>query len=178
MRKILTTLTIMAALAAAPAVASAGEQGVAIARRFNCSNADVACPASGSGTNILEDAPLNGAAATLTAVFTLGDSNNPAQYTQVKITAQYTYSAATLATAVYSCSIDGTNYSVVSSRAVNAGTGTLSAYTETLAAAASASPLIVVDVAGCAKLKVVFDGTGAPGAGDLLTVQAVAVAGS
>lgn len=174
MKKFINTLAALTLFLST--IAAASEQGVAISRRFNCSNDDVTCPASGSGTNLISGAALNDVAATLTIVFTLGNANNVAQYTKIKMVAQYTEVAATALTAVFYCSIDGTNYGQVNSLDIDAGAGTYSAYTLT-AASATASPLIVWDVAGCAKAKVVYAATGAPGASDLLSVQAVAVVG-
>jgi len=168
-------LALAALLIAEPALAG----GPLLYNRFSCSDAHTTCPsAPTTGTNLLEAAELNGTAATLTLIFdlSLGDANNKAQFAQMKMVVAYTEVAATAVTAVYYCSVDGTTYGQITSRAVGAGAGTLSAYTETVAAATS-TVLAVIDVAGCAKFKVIFDGTGSPGATDLITVQAAATAG-
>jgi len=168
-----------AAILLSPAAALAAEQGTAIARLFSYHSEGVTAPGSSRtvATNLLEAAPLNGAAATLTVTLTLGDASGLAQYSQIKLAVQHTHSAATTVTLTYYCSLDGTNYSQITSRAISAGEGVASLYVDTVAAAASASPLIVVDVRGCYKYRFVAAATGTPAAGDLITVQGVAVVG-
>jgi len=174
-KRILTTLAALAVTLIATS-AEAGE--VVTSKRLTCSDPYVTCPVSGGGTGLIRGAPLNGAAATLTIDVDLGFGStlDLAQYSQLKMTVQYTEVAATALTGTYYCSIDGTNYGQVTSRAVSAGAGTLSLYTDTIASA-TAAPLVVVDVATCVKFRVIFAATGAPGANDLLSVQAAVTAG-
>ncbi len=176
-KRILLTLAVALAVSLISTDARAGE--TVTSKRLNCKSDYVTCPTSGGGTSMTRAAPLNGAPSTLTVVVDLGFGNTTelAQYSQLKMTVQYTKGAGDALTAVYYCSIDGTNYGQVTSLAVSAGAGTRSLFTDTIASA-SASPLVVVDIATCIKFKVIFASTGAPDGTDLLTFQAAVTAGS
>jgi hypothetical protein len=135
--------------------------------------------ASTNKHNLLEAVALNGAAATRTITLTLGDSNpgSAKGWSKLRVSVFYTYSAATTVTAQLSCSQDGTNYAILQTRNCSAGTCTLSDATDSKATGnADRQPMMEFDIRGCQKAKVVFGGAGA-GAGDLVNVQAVAIAG-
>ena len=176
----LASLTAIALLLT-PVIASAANQGDANSKLLACSSKYVTCPSvPTTDTNLLEAAPLNGVASTLTVSvdLRLGSTTNRAPFTQAKIAIQHVHSNATTVTATYYCSLDGTNYSQATSRAVNAGAGAVSLFVDTVAGAVTADPLVVVDIAACRKFRVVLAGTGAPAAGDTASLQITVLSGS
>lgn len=128
--------------------------------------------------NALSGVALNASAGTrtLTASFDY-KAGVPAPFTKWRVSVFYTYSAATTVTAVFSCAQDGTNYASLTSRSIAAGASTVSIVTDTYTTSgASADLMLEYDIQGCAKAKIVFGGASA-GAGDLITVDWVAVVG-
>lgn len=120
--------------------------------------------------NVLSAVALNGAVGTLTAVITLSK-----KWTRVTLAQSYTYSAATSVTLTPTKSLDnGTTYVNYTSKAITAGTAAVSKYVETTTGTASWGYETTLDVEGIDKLKLVYSAGGSPGAGDLLTVYAVA----
>ena len=129
-------------------------------------------PASTNRYNLLEGVALNAAEATRTATVHLRR-----RWPSIKVNVFYTYGSATDVTATLKCSIDGTNYAVIQSRAISAGVATLSDLVDTkTTSAASHDMQIMYGVAGCERAQVVFAGTGAGGS-DTVNVQVIAVAG-
>lgn len=126
---------------------------------------------------VLSGVALNAAAATRTATILRLDK----RYSRIILTIDYTYSAATTVTVTPSASPNttsgGTTYGRKTSTAIASGAGTVSLYADTYTtSAASATFELEYDCSGRDAMKFVFGGAGA-GAGDLITVYAVAVAG-
>lgn len=127
--------------------------------------------------NILGAVPLNATPADRTITVTLAVPNYPAPYSKVLIGVFFTWNAASTVTAIYSCSLDGTNFATKTSRGIDAGAGTVSLFADTYTTGgASADFLLELDVRGCRSIKVVFGGAGA-GVSDLITIQMTALAG-
>jgi hypothetical protein len=166
------TLTLLASTAVAQ------QQGLTTTRQFKFGAGDVTAPGSSrtSNYNLLEGAALNGAAATLTVTLDLGNATEPGWYSALKVSAFYTYSAATDIRLTHYCSFDGTNFAQMTSRSVASGAGSVHLFYDVFDDAASSDFMVVVDVKGCIKYKVIASGTSAD-AGDLLDLQAVAIAG-
>lgn len=119
---------------------------------------------------ILTAVALNGAAGTRTAIITLNK-----RFARVTLVQSYTYSAATSVTLTPSKSIDGgTVYASYTSKAITAGAAAVSPYTEVATGTASWIYETTLDVEGVDAIKLVYSAGGSPGAGDLLTVRAVA----
>lgn len=119
---------------------------------------------------ILSAVALNASSGTRTAIVTLNK-----RFTRITVVTDYTYSAATSVTWTPSKSIDGgTKYGSYTSKSVSSGTAAVSLYTETLTGTASFTTETTFDVEGVDKFKLVMSGGGSPGAGDLVTVNAVA----
>lgn len=171
--------TIFAMITALASTAFAQEQGLTTARQFLFGNGDVTAPGSSrtSSYNLLEAAALNGAAETLTVTLDLGNATTPAWYSTMKVSAFYTYSAATHVSLIHYCSFDGTNFARMTSRTVASGVATVHLFSDRrVTGAADADYMIVVDVKGCRKYRVIASATSAD-ASDLLNLQATAIAG-
>lgn len=126
---------------------------------------------NGSSMNLLSGVALNASAGTRT--ITLETDG----FSKVRVLVNYTYAAATTVTAQFTCSLDGTTYGRLTSRATSSGAATVSAVTETYTTSAASAILVYeYDVRGCAKVQVLYGGASA-GASDLVTVQAVAITG-
>lgn len=173
-----TVCTMLLALAlAAPALAQ--EQGHTTSRAYKFGHGEVTAPGSSrtNAYNLLEDAALNGAPATLTVTIALGDANNPAKYSTMKVAWYYTFASATDARLTHHCSFDnGTSFAQVSSRKVDLGVSTVNGFVDVVDDGADFSFFVVVDVKGCSHYRVVASGTGAA-AGDKVDVQATAIVG-
>jgi uncharacterized protein RhaS with RHS repeats len=126
---------------------------------------------------VLNAVALNAAAGTRTVTLSLNKA-----WSQVKFTVNYTLSAATLV----QCSPSGRTSAGTPATAI--AKGALQAYS-VAAGVATSNALVLsktaatsnwiweVDVNGLVDCDFVFSGTGAPGAGDLITVAAVAMVG-
>lgn len=126
---------------------------------------------SADSANMLSGVALNASEGTRT--LELVTSKN---WSRVKLEILYTYSAATTLTIAPTFSLDGT-YASETSGVTADGIRTLSQLTDTYTTnGASANLIVSYDVSGMQSVKFVFGGAGA-GAGDLVTVQAVAVSG-
>jgi hypothetical protein len=122
--------------------------------------------------NLINVAPLDGAAGTRTITLTTGK-----RFSTILVTVIFDGTGTSTAiTATPTCSQDGTNFASVTSRAIAAGVGTVSPFTDVRTTSVTENYLLDYDVRGCEKYKIVFSGT-TPSAADLLTVQAVAVVG-
>ncbi len=134
--------------------------------------------ASTNTANLLEGVALNATVGTRTVTVTLGLTNYPAPYSKILVGVFFTWAAASTVTAVYSCSLDGTNFATKTSRAITAGAGTISLFGDTYTTGgASADLLLELDVRGCRAIKIVFGGADA-GVSDLVNVQMTALAGN
>lgn len=131
------------------------------------------------GSGQLSGVALNAAAASRTVTIYLADlpsGRNSRGWGKLLFGVQYTYSAASAVTAQFTCSYDGTTYYRRTTRSCSSGTCTLYEQTDSNPVSASQDFEIEYDVRGCAAVKILLAGTGA-GAGDLVTTQAVIVAG-
>lgn len=100
-----------------------------------------------------------------------------AVYSKLIVTVDYTYSAASTVTAQFTCALNGTSYGRRTSTSTASGASTIYAETGTYTTGAANAVLnLEYDVRGCKAVKVLFGGASA-GAGDLVDVTWVAVAG-
>jgi hypothetical protein len=127
--------------------------------------------------NALSGVALNASAATRTVQATFGSPTSPSPFTKWRVSVFFTYNAASTVTAVFSCSVDGTNYASLTSRSITAGASTVSIVTDTYTTGgASANIMLEYDIQGCRAAKVVLGGASA-GASDFVTVDWSAVVG-
>jgi hypothetical protein len=128
--------------------------------------------------NLLNQIALNVTAASRTITLSLGNmpAGRPGDgFNKLRVFVFYTYSAATTVTALFSCSLDGTNYGSLLSRSIVSGASTVSVVTDTYTTGgANADLQYEYDVRGCASVQIVFGGASADGS-DLVNVQAVAI---
>lgn len=118
--------------------------------------------------NILSGVALNAAEANRTIVL------NTNGWAKLRVAVFFTYSSSSQLTAIFRCSFDGTNYARIQSRKISDGASTLSSFTDVKATSSTNQDFIIeYSVKGCVRSKIVFAGTPA-GAGDLITVQALA----
>ena len=159
MKKIL----IVAAVLLVPLTASAQRQA------SNLNTTVFINPASTNKFNLIEGAALNGAP---TATLDL-----KRRWQSIRVSVFLTArSSATTVTAALSCSVDGTNYAPIQARSISSGTATLDDFTDSKAVAGVDEFQVSYGVGGCEKAQIVFGGAGA-GAGDLVNVQVIAIAG-
>ena len=122
---------------------------------------------------MLSGVALNAAAGSRTITINVRRS-----WAKLRLGVAYTYSAATSVTLTPSCLYEasGTAYAL-STRNCTSGACELAPQTDVETGTASWTREIEYDVRGCHQFKVVFSGGGSPGAGDLITTEAVAVTG-
>lgn len=125
-----------------------------------------------SSSEMLSGVALNAAAGTRTMTVTTARS-----WAKLRLRVAYTYSAATSVTLTPTCSYDGTNFTAPVTRSCSSGSCEVAPHTDVETGTASFDLMFDYDVRGCQKFKVVFSGGGSPGAGDLVTTQAVAIVG-
>ncbi len=130
-----------------------------------------------NGATLLTAAPLN-VTQTITARLSNASYSEKAQYTKIKITVAYTYSAATEVQVAWKCSTDkGVTYGTETSRDPNAST-TITSYQDTIAPGAANFTLnLDWGVKGCTDIQIVFTSTAGDGS-DVITVTGTAIAGS
>jgi hypothetical protein len=109
---------------------------------------------------------------------TLEITNLKKRFRRIYLFVNYTYSAATSVTLTPTASPDGTNYYGYGSTLVDTGVGAVSGpYVDTKTGTSSWDLVFEYNVSARDSFKCVFSGGGAPGAGDLITVRAVAEIG-
>jgi hypothetical protein len=127
--------------------------------------------------NALSGVALNASAATRTVTAVFGSPTSPSPFTKWRVSVFFTWAAASTVTAVFSCSIDGTNYASLTSRSITAGASAVSIVTDTYTTGgASADIMLEYDIQGCRAAKVLLGGASA-GATDLVTVDWSAIVG-
>ena len=124
--------------------------------------------------NLLSAVALNAAQAARTLDIKLGLSTSPGSIEFVIVGVDYTFSAATDVRAdVYGSLDGGATYKRLQSSSVASGLDTLSDYiVRKVTGSANQSFAFTLAVDGCTDLRCIFSGSGSPGAGDLITVQA------
>lgn len=116
---------------------------------------------------VLNNVLLTAAAATRTFYIKTQD------YSDVMLQVSITWAAATNVTLTWSGSVDGgNNYGSMTSVNIGAGVGTVSAYTDVLATAASTTAEIPMRVAGYTDIRVVVSDGGGTATTDRVTVRA------
>ncbi|KKN71046.1 hypothetical protein LCGC14_0424630 [marine sediment metagenome] len=134
---------------------------------------------SAGSHNILSGVALNASPAARTITLTLGAMPPGGQgsgFDKLRAFVFFTQSAASSVTALFSCSLDGTNFGSLTSRKITDGASALSIVTDTHLTGVDADLAIEYDTRGCAKVKILFGGAGA-GVGDLVDIQAVSIGG-